>query len=46
MKKKFMEEYYQYKGIIIIFYNSHVVHGYVGNKVSVFPLQLHGFFFH
>ncbi|VDK45317.1 unnamed protein product [Anisakis simplex] len=22
---------------------SHVVHGYVGNKCSVFPLQLHGF---
>jgi len=22
---------------------SHVVHGYVGNKCAVFPLQLHGF---
>ena len=22
---------------------SHVVHGYVGNKSAVFPLQLHGF---
>lgn len=22
---------------------SHVVHGYAGNKCAVFPLQLHGF---
>ncbi len=22
---------------------SHVVHGYVGNKCAVFPLQLHGY---